>query len=99
MMVTVYNERGQSIRATLISLDAAGQELQRDAIPVGGVEYARPGEAMHWVFIAPGYQDANRNDLLNYDNFSEQLIPKYKWVVPVILGLSAYWLLSKTIKF
>lgn len=99
MTVTVYNEKGQSIQATLISLDDAGHQLQLDNVPAGGFEYDRPGEATHWVFSAPGYQDAYRNDLLNYDGFSEQLVPKYKWVVPALLGLSAYWLLSKTVKF
>ncbi len=98
MTVAVYNEKMQGLNAVLISYDAAGNELQRDTIPAGGIEYDRPGEAAHWIFTAPGYQDAARNDLLNYDSFSEQLIPKYRWVAPLILGLSAYWLLTKTIK-
>lgn len=99
MNVAVYNEKMEGIPALLISYDSTGHELQRDTIPAGGSEYDRPGEATHWVFSAPGYQDAARNDLLNYDSFSEQLIPKYRWVVPTILGLAAYWLLSKTLKF
>lgn len=99
MNVAVYNERMQPIQALLTSYDSDRHQLQQDTVPAGGFEYDRPGEATHWIFSAPGYQDAARNDLLNYDSFSEQLIPKYRWVAPVVLGLSAYWLLSRAIKF
>jgi hypothetical protein len=97
MKITVYDENGKSIPAVLISYNSALQELQRDNIPAGGADYARPGEATHWVFQAPGYQDAARNDLLNYDSFDEELIPKYNWLAPALLGLAAYWLIIRSL--
>ncbi|HSC39854.1 MAG TPA: hypothetical protein VLD19_18355, partial [Chitinophagaceae bacterium] len=79
----------------LISYDSTGQELQRDQVPIGGFEYDRPGTAAHWLFTAPGYQDAQRNDVLNYDVFEETLISKYRWVKPALLGVAAYWVINK----
>lgn len=90
MNVTVYNEKMQSIQATLSSFDDTGVLLDTIVIPVGGAEYDRPATATHWVFSAPGYQDAPRNDLLNADLFTEQLIPKYRWAAPAVLGLAAF---------
>lgn len=95
MRITVGNQEGQSIAALLISYDADGVELQRDYVPVGGFEYERPGTAAHWVFSAPGYQDAARNDILNYDVYQQILLSKYRWVKPALVGVAAYWVINK----
>jgi len=100
MIVTVYDENMQSIEAVLTSYNSAEQELEREIIPVGGSEYYRPGTATHWVFAAPGYRTVSRSDLMNYDtSFSQQLIRKNRWVVPVLVGVFAYALVTRKIKF
>jgi hypothetical protein len=98
MTIIVYNENRQSIRAALYSYDAAGVEIGQDTINPGGAEIEILPDATQWRFVAPGYQDAGVNDLPDYDNYAMELIPKYRWVAPLVVGLSLYWLLTRAIK-
>lgn len=95
MIVRAINEHLQPMAVLLIAYDDNGTELQRDVIPAGSWEYDRPGAATHWVFQAPGYQDAGHNDLMNYDLYEQEMIPKYRWLGPVLIGAAAYWVINK----
>lgn len=85
MRVLVVNSDGESIKALLYSYDSAGAEIGQEQIPVGGTEIMQIPDAVLFKFVADGFQDATINDLYNYNSLTLEMIPKFRWLVPVAL--------------
>jgi len=99
MTVIVINEYGSSMKAHLFFYDAAGALLGEEVIPVGGVEITPVEGAVSFKFVADGYKDAVIDDLYDYGNTSMEMIPRFKWVVPAVIGAAVVFLISKYVKF
>lgn len=85
MRVLVVNSDGESIEALLYSYDSRGAEIGQEVIPVGGTEITHVPDAVLFKFVADGFQDAPMNDLYNYGSLTLEMIPKFRWLIPVAL--------------
>lgn len=99
MTIIVTDEYGRPMKAHLFFYDAAGGLLGEEVIPIGGVEITPVADAVSFKFVADGYKDAVIDDLYDYGNTTMEMIPRFKWVVPAVIGAAAVFLISKYVKF
>jgi hypothetical protein len=99
MNVIVYDDKDNTIRAHLFFYDSAGVQIGETVIPAGGTDVTQVPGAVKFKFAADGFKDAVIDDLYDYGNISMELIPAFKWVVPVFIGAAAVYLLSRYVKF
>lgn len=98
MRLTVFDDSRNSIRAHLFTYDAAGAEIGEEIIPVGGVDINEIPGAVAFIITADGFKDARLTDLYNHEYVTWELIPAYQWVLPVLAGAAAVYILSKYVK-
>jgi len=83
----------------LFFYDSSGTNIGYEVIPVGGTEVIPVTDAVQFKFVADGYKDAVINDLYDYASTNMEMIPRFKWVVPAVIGAAVVFLISKYVKF
>lgn len=95
----MYDNNRNSIAARLYYFDNQGVQIGEAGIPAGGVDLDPVPGAVAFVIAAPGFQDAHLNDLYSWESLTWELIPRYRWVVPAVVGAAALYILVKYVKF